>query len=159
MASNKNEKPGRAGFPPHVDPCTPHDKPSGPGGDADPSLPRDDDDSPSEPSAEPDTDDDDLARPVIAVGQPVLGVAPSFAMGTFLQMSSGAAGIAMQNAVHAQNLQYSLNNAAAVEALDILRGRQRGGIPTESRLLATLDRLVRVVDTLESAAAAKTKST
>lgn len=154
MASNKNEKPGRAGFPPHVDPCPPHDKPSGPGGDVEPSRPHGDD------SAEPDADDDDdLARPVIAVGQPVLGVAPSFAMGTFLQMSSGAAGIAMQNAVHAQNLQYSLNNAAAVEALDILRGRHRGGIPAESRLLATLDRLVRVVDTLESAAAAKTKST
>jgi hypothetical protein len=148
MASNKNEKPGRAGFPPHADPCPPHAEPSG--SEPDTSRPRDDAPQPAEPS--PRDDDDDPARPVIALGQPVLGVAPSFAMGTFLQMSSGAAGIAIQNAVHAQNLQYALNNAANVEALDILRGRQRAGIPADSRLLATLERLVRVVDTLEAKA-------
>lgn len=157
MASNKNEKPGRAGFPPHADACQPPDKPSG--NDPDPSRPPD-----TEVIIEPrpidddDDDDDDPARPIIGLGQPVLGTAPSFAMGTFLQMSSGAAGIAIQNAVHAQNLQYALNNAANVEALDILRGRHRAGIPADSRLLATLDRLVRVVDTLE-ARAKKTEST
>jgi hypothetical protein len=153
MASNKNEKPGRAGFPPHADPCQPHPEPSG--SEPDPSRPRDDP-QPAEPSPS-DDDDDDPARPIIAVGQPVVGVAPSFAMGTFLQMSSGAAGIAIQNAVHAQHLQYALNNAANVEALDILRGRHRGA-SADSRLLATLDRLVRVVDTLE-AKAKQTEST
>lgn len=173
MASNKNEKPGRAGFPPHADACQPHDKPSG--SDPDPSRPPDTEviiePKPTiepkpiiepKPTIEPkpiaDDDDDDPARPIIGLGQPVLGTAPSFAMGTFLQMSSGAAGIAIQNAVHAQNLQYALNNAANVEALDILRGRHRAGVPADSRLLATLDRLVRVVDTLE-ARAKKTEST
>ncbi|MFV8754982.1 RebB family R body protein [Nannocystaceae bacterium ST9] len=57
---------------------------------------------------------------VTQVNTKVLGDAPAQAMGMLYQTASAAAGIALQNAVHAQNNQYALNNAAAVEGVNLL---------------------------------------
>ena len=57
---------------------------------------------------------------ITQVNTKVLGEAPAYAMGTLYQTASAAAGIALQNAVHAQNNQYAINNAAAVEGVNVL---------------------------------------
>jgi hypothetical protein len=57
---------------------------------------------------------------VTQVNTKLLGEAPAQAMGTLYQTASAAAGIALQNAVHAQNNQYALNNAATVEGVNLL---------------------------------------
>ena len=49
-----------------------------------------------------------------------VGLAPAQAMATFYQTSSAAAAIALQNAVHAQNNQYTISNAVMVEAVNLL---------------------------------------
>jgi|SRR5690606_1956948 len=50
----------------------------------------------------------------------VLGDAPAQAMGTLYQTAAAAAGIGLQNAVHAQNNQNAINNAAATEGVNLL---------------------------------------
>ncbi|MFV8754980.1 RebB family R body protein [Nannocystaceae bacterium ST9] len=57
---------------------------------------------------------------VTQVNTKVLGEAPAQAMGTLYQTASASAGIALQNAVHAQNNQYALNNAATTEGVNLL---------------------------------------
>lgn len=57
---------------------------------------------------------------ITQVNTKVLGDAPAQAMGTLYQTSGATSGIALQNAVHAQNNQYALNNAATTEAVNLL---------------------------------------
>ena len=57
---------------------------------------------------------------VTQVNTKVLGDAPAQAMGTLFQTASASAGIGIQNAVHAQNNQYAINNAAAIEGVNLL---------------------------------------
>lgn len=57
---------------------------------------------------------------IAQVNAQVLGVAPAQAMGTLYQTSAASAGIALQNAVHAQRSQYALNDAATVQAIALL---------------------------------------
>src|SRR5690606_10278465 len=49
-----------------------------------------------------------------------VGLAPAQAMATLYQTSSAAVAIALQNAVHAQNNQYTISNAVMVEAISLL---------------------------------------
>jgi hypothetical protein len=63
---------------------------------------------------------DQITDSVTQVNTKVLGEAPAQAMGTLYQTASAAAGIALQNAVHAQNNQYALNNAATTEGVNLL---------------------------------------
>jgi hypothetical protein len=67
----------------------------------------------------------DTVAPIISdsvtqVNTKVLGDAPAQAMGTLYQTAAATSGIAMQNAVHAQNNQYALNNAATTEGVNLL---------------------------------------
>ena len=57
---------------------------------------------------------------ITQVNTKVLGEAPAQAMGTLYQTASASAGIALQNAVHAQNNQYAINNAATTEGVNLL---------------------------------------
>jgi len=57
---------------------------------------------------------------ITTVNTMVLGDAPAQAMATLYQTSAAAAGIAMQNAVHAQNNQNALNVATTAEAIQLL---------------------------------------
>jgi hypothetical protein len=50
----------------------------------------------------------------------VVGDAPAQAMGTLYQIASASAGTSLQNAVHAQNNQNALNNAATTEGVNLL---------------------------------------
>ncbi len=50
----------------------------------------------------------------------VLGDAPAQAMATLYQTSAASAGMAMQNAVHAQSNQNAINIAATAEAIQLL---------------------------------------
>ncbi|MFV8754987.1 RebB family R body protein [Nannocystaceae bacterium ST9] len=77
----------------------------------------------------------------------VTGVAPALAMGTLYQTTTQAVGLSQQNAVAAQNLQYSISNAAAVEAIGVLHG-VRNQPSADDRLETTLARVVRVLDAL-----------
>jgi hypothetical protein len=63
---------------------------------------------------------DQITDSITQVNTKVLGDAPAQAMGTLYQTASAAAGIAMQNAVHAQNNQYAINNAATTEGVNLL---------------------------------------
>lgn len=57
---------------------------------------------------------------VTQVNTKVLGDAPAQAMATLYQTAAATSGISMQNAVHAQNNQYALNNAATTEGVNLL---------------------------------------
>jgi hypothetical protein len=57
---------------------------------------------------------------ITQVNTKVLGDAPAQAMGTLYQTAGASAGIGLQNAVHAQNNQYALNNAATTEGVNLL---------------------------------------
>ena len=57
---------------------------------------------------------------VTQVNTKILGDAPAQAMGTLYQTAAATSGIALQNAVHAQNNQYALNNAATTEGVNLL---------------------------------------
>lgn len=57
---------------------------------------------------------------VTQVNTKLLGEAPAQAMGTLYQTAAAAAGIALQNAVHAQNNQNAINNAATTEGVNLL---------------------------------------
>ena len=57
---------------------------------------------------------------ITQVNTEVLGDAPAQAMGTLFQTAAATSGIAMQNAVHAQNNQYALNNAATTEGVNLM---------------------------------------
>lgn len=63
---------------------------------------------------------DQITDSVTQVNTKILGEAPAQAMGTLYQTASAAAGIALQNAVHAQNNQYALNNAATIQGINLL---------------------------------------
>src|SRR5688572_19347982 len=67
----------------------------------------------------------DVVAPIITdsvtqVNTKVLGDAPAQAMATLYQTAAASSGMAMQNAVHAQNNQYALNNAATIEGVNLL---------------------------------------
>ena len=68
----------------------------------------------------PATVNDQITDSVTQVNTKVLGDAPAQAMGTLYQTASATAGLAMQNAVHAQNNQYAINNAATTEGVNLL---------------------------------------
>ncbi len=57
---------------------------------------------------------------VTQVNTKILGDAPAQAMATLYQTAAATSGIALQNAVHAQNNQYALNNAATTEGVNLL---------------------------------------
>ena len=63
---------------------------------------------------------DQITDSITQVNTKVLGDAPAQAMGTLYQTASATAGIALQNAVHAQNNQYAINNAATTEGVNLL---------------------------------------
>ncbi|MFV8754981.1 RebB family R body protein [Nannocystaceae bacterium ST9] len=63
---------------------------------------------------------DQITDSITQVNTKVLGDAPAQAMGMLYQTASASAGIAMQNAVHAQNNQYAINNAATTEGVNLL---------------------------------------
>ncbi|EDM74516.1 probable RebB like protein [Plesiocystis pacifica SIR-1] len=63
---------------------------------------------------------DQVSDSITQVNTKVLGDAPAQAMGTLFQTASATSGISLQNAVHAQNNQYALNNATAVEGVNLL---------------------------------------
>lgn len=50
----------------------------------------------------------------------VLGDGPAQAMATLYQTAAASSGLALQNAAHAQNNQYALNNAATSEGVNLL---------------------------------------
>ncbi|MEX1366322.1 MAG: RebB family R body protein [Nannocystaceae bacterium] len=67
----------------------------------------------------------DTVAPIITdsvtqVNTKVLGDAPAQAMATLFQTAGATSGLALQNAVHAQNNQYALNNAATTEGVNLL---------------------------------------
>ncbi|WP_045117477.1 RebB family R body protein [Plesiocystis pacifica] len=68
----------------------------------------------------PATVNDQITDSVTQVNTKVLGDAPAQAMGSLYQTASATAGIAMQNAVHAQNNQYAINNAATTQGVNLL---------------------------------------
>jgi len=57
---------------------------------------------------------------ITQVNTKILGDAPAQAMATLYQTSAATSGLALQNAVHAQNNQYALNNAATTEGVNLL---------------------------------------
>jgi len=57
---------------------------------------------------------------ITQVNTKVLGDAPAQAMATLYQTAAATSGLSLQNAVHAQNNQYALNNAAAIEGVNLL---------------------------------------
>jgi hypothetical protein len=63
---------------------------------------------------------DQITDSITQVNTKILGEAPAQAMGTLYQTASAAAGIALQNAVHAQNNQYAINNAATIQGVNLL---------------------------------------
>lgn len=67
-----------------------------------------------------DTVDPKVTDSISTVNTMVLGDAPAQAMATLYQTSAAAAGMAMQNAVHAQNSQNALNVATTAEAIQLL---------------------------------------
>lgn len=161
MTTSKNVKPDRAGFPPHGSPTGPEVPPKRCEPEVEVEVHRDrpepaaSDARADEPAAVEASEDDDADTPVLDANAPVLGLAPAFAMGTLMQTSAAAVGISHQNAVHAQNLQYALSNAMALESLDLIRGRR---IALDSRIESTLDRVVRALDSLSAKDPAKSKS-
>ncbi|MCH9681862.1 MAG: RebB family R body protein [Deltaproteobacteria bacterium] len=61
-----------------------------------------------------------ISSSISDVNTVVLGDAPAQAMATLYQTSAASAGLAMQNAVHAQNNQHAINIAATAEAIQML---------------------------------------
>ena len=57
---------------------------------------------------------------ITQVNTKILGDAPAQAMSTLYQTAAATSGLALQNAVHAQNNQYALNNAATTEGVNLL---------------------------------------
>jgi len=57
---------------------------------------------------------------VTQVNTKILGDAPAQALATLYQTAAATSGIALQNAVHAQNNQYALNNAVTTEGVNLI---------------------------------------
>lgn len=70
--------------------------------------------------AVPDPVNPQITDSVTQVNTKVVGEAPAVAMGNLYQAVSQASGVALQNAVHAQNGQVALNGAATTEAVNLL---------------------------------------
>ena len=68
----------------------------------------------------PDTVLPSVSDSITQVNTKLLGEAPAQAMATLFQTSGAASGIALQNAVHAQNNQQMLNNAVTVDGVNLL---------------------------------------
>jgi len=67
----------------------------------------------------------DSVAPIITdsitqVNTKVLGEAPAQAMATLYQTAAATSGLALQSAVHAQNNQYAINNAAMLAGVNLL---------------------------------------
>lgn len=88
---------------------------------------------------------------ITAVNTLVLGDAPAHAMATLYQTSAASAGIAMQNAVHAQSNQNAINIAATAEAINLLFNSSTAAAAAaatkiDSGQLATLERLTAIIE-------------
>jgi len=57
---------------------------------------------------------------IAQVNTKTLGDGPAQAMATLFQTAAATSGLALQNAVHAQNNQYALNNAATTGGVNLL---------------------------------------
>ncbi|EDM74517.1 probable RebB like protein [Plesiocystis pacifica SIR-1] len=96
---------------------------------------------------------DQVTDSITQVNTSTLGVAPAQAMATLYQTASASAGLAMQNAVHAQSNQYALNNATAVQGVNLLMGSSTAAAAAAATkidagfagILARLDSLMSVV--------------
>ncbi|MEX1364855.1 MAG: RebB family R body protein [Nannocystaceae bacterium] len=83
----------------------------------------------------------------------VLGDAPAQAMATLLQTSAATAGLAMQNAVHAQSNQNALSVATTAEAVQmLLTGPTAAAAAAAAKLdagqMQVLERLTAVIEKL-----------
>ncbi|MEM9455036.1 MAG: RebB family R body protein [Myxococcota bacterium] len=90
---------------------------------------------------------------VTQVNTMVLGDAPAQAMATLFQTSAASAGIAMQNAVHAQNNQHAINVAATAEAISMLLNNSTAASAAaatklDEGQLAVLERLTSIIEKL-----------
>jgi len=86
----------------------------------------------------------------------VLGDAPAQAMATLYQTSAASAGMAMQNAVHAQSNQHAISVAATAEALQLLftsstAASAAAATKIDGSQLQMLERLTTVIETLTTA--------
>ncbi|MDD9945028.1 MAG: RebB family R body protein [Myxococcales bacterium] len=68
----------------------------------------------------PNTVSDQITDSVTQANTTVLGQAPAQALGTLYQTAAAASGLALQNAVHAQQNQYAMSNAVAVGGINQL---------------------------------------
>lgn len=83
----------------------------------------------------------------------VLGDAPAQAMATLFQTSAASAGIAMQNAVHAQSNQHAINVAATAEAIALLfntstAASAQAATKLDGAQLQVLERLTSVIENM-----------
>ncbi|MEM7151498.1 MAG: RebB family R body protein [Myxococcota bacterium] len=81
----------------------------------------------------------------------VLGDAPAQAMATLFQTSAASAGIAMQNAVHAQSNQHAINVAATAEAIALLfnsptAASAQAATKLDGAQLQVLERLTSIIE-------------
>ena len=91
---------------------------------------------------------------VTQVNALVLGEAPAQAMATLYQTSAASAGIAIQNAVHAQNSQNAINSAATAEAIQTLltsptAASAAASAKIDGALEGKLSRLMAMLENLE----------
>jgi hypothetical protein len=87
----------------------------------------------------------------------VLGDAPAQAMATLYQTSAASAGIAMQNAVHAQSNQNAINIATTAEAIQMLftsstAASAQAATKIDSGQLQMLERLTALIERMVGAA-------
>lgn len=85
----------------------------------------------------------------------VLGDAPAQAMATLYQTSAASAGIAMQNAVHAQSNQQAINVAATAEAIAMLfntatAASAAAATKMDESQLKVLERLTSIIENMSS---------
>ena len=90
---------------------------------------------------------------ITTVNTLVLGDAPAQAMATLYQTSAAAAGMAMQNAVHAQNNQNALNVATTAEAIQMLltsstAASAAAATKLDAGQLQVLERLTAIIEQL-----------
>lgn len=98
-----------------------------------------------------DTANPKITDSITQVNTVVLGDAPAQAMATLYQTSAASAGIAMQNAVHAQSNQQAINVAATAEAISMLlssatAASAAAATKIDSGQLQVLERLTAIIE-------------
>lgn len=100
-----------------------------------------------------DTVNPQITDSITEVNTIVIGDAPAQAMATLYQTAAASAGIAMQNAVHAQSNQHAINVAATAEAIQLLftsstAASAAAATKIDNSQLEVLERLTRLLEQL-----------